>query len=348
MCLMSSSGARKRRLAFTLVELLVVIAIIGILVALLLPAIQAAREAARRTQCTNNLKQLGLGLQNYHDTHKSYPFAWMVYLPGGSLGPGMNAQVWGVRILPFIEQQSLKDRFDDRYPAVNAFAALPQVQENLKVIQTVLPTYICPSALGAPDKRTVSADLTPAGYPLSWSAAPSDYIATTGVRGVFATVAYSGSAGGSRDGVLQYLGTNLSNPTQITVSSNKMADITDGTSNTFIVAERTGGNRIYAGLSVWNNPLEPTYAGINGGGWGDILNGEHWVAGSLWDNPLMEGPYAINRTNMNGRGFHSFHPGGCHFLLADGSVKFLSEDTEAYVVASMITRAKGESFNVPK
>jgi len=126
---MSARGTRQRRLAFTLVELLVVIAIIGILVGLLLPAIQAAREAARRTQCTNNLKQIGLGLQNYHDTYHSFPFAWMVYLPGGSLGAGMNAQVWGVRILPFIEQQPLKDQYSDQYPAVSQLAAIPQVQE---------------------------------------------------------------------------------------------------------------------------------------------------------------------------------------------------------------------------
>lgn len=340
-------GGRKRTNAFTLVELLVVIAIIGILVALLLPAIQAAREAARRTQCTNNLKQLGLGLQNYHDTYHAFPFAWMVYLPGALGSPGMNAQVWGVRILPFIEQQPLKDQYSDQYPACNQLAAIPQVQENLKVIRTFLPTYVCPSAPGSPNVRTYNADLTPAGYPLSWTAAPSDYTATTGVRGVFSTIAYGGNAPGSRNGVLQYTGTNLSNPTQITVSSSKMADIVDGTSNTFLVAERTGGNHIYVGTSVWSNPLEPTYAGINGGGWGDILNGEHWVAGALWDDPLTEGPYPINRTNMNGRGFHAFHPGGCHFLLADGSIKFLSQDTAAHVVASMITCAGGESFDVP-
>jgi prepilin-type processing-associated H-X9-DG protein len=131
------------------------------------------------------------------------------------------------------------------------------------------------------------------------------------------------------------------------VNVSNMANIADGTSNTFLVAERTGGNRIYVGMQRWNDPQEPILGAMNGGGWGDILNGEHWVAGSLWDNPMLEGPYVINRTNMNGRGFHSFHPGGCHFLLADGSIRFLSQDAEAHVVASMITRAKGEVFDVP-
>jgi len=110
-----------RRGAFTLVELLVVIAIIGILVALLLPAIQAAREAARRSQCSNNVKQLGLALHNYHDTYSSFPFSWMADL---SRPPLMNAQVWGVRILPFMEESALYDQYDNNVAAVNEMAPL--------------------------------------------------------------------------------------------------------------------------------------------------------------------------------------------------------------------------------
>ena len=122
----SSLSAERYRKGFTLVELLVVIAIIGILIALLLPAVQAAREAARRSQCSNNLKQIGLALHNYHDANKTFPFAWMVYatdVPGFS---DLNAQVWGTRILPYLEQTALYDQYDSRFPALNEYAAHPE------------------------------------------------------------------------------------------------------------------------------------------------------------------------------------------------------------------------------
>ena len=102
--MVESQRVRRRPRGFTLVELLVVIAIIGILIALLLPAVQAAREAARRSQCSNNLKQLGLGVLNYEDTFKTFP-------PSFLLAADFNAQVWGTRILPFIEQNALYDQF---------------------------------------------------------------------------------------------------------------------------------------------------------------------------------------------------------------------------------------------
>ncbi|MCA9162317.1 MAG: DUF1559 domain-containing protein, partial [Planctomycetales bacterium] len=108
---------RKRQHAFTLVELLVVIAIIGVLVAMLLPAVQAAREAARRSSCSNNMKQLGLALHNYHDTYKALPAgAWMFNAAGAgstscTTGNGRRAP-WTVSILPFIEQNNIYDKVD--------------------------------------------------------------------------------------------------------------------------------------------------------------------------------------------------------------------------------------------
>ena len=121
---------RFRRMAFTLVELLVVIAIIGILVALLLPAIQAAREAARRTECTNKMKQLGVAIHNYHDTHKQFPPAGINY---GWAGAGTNYPIYGkilnvngwVMTLPFLEQQQLYDRYESNYAACNYTRNVP-------------------------------------------------------------------------------------------------------------------------------------------------------------------------------------------------------------------------------
>ena len=140
----SSSWRRSRqdRVAFTLVELLVVIAIIGILIALLLPAVQAAREAARRAQCSNNLKQLALGLHNYHDISKCFPPAWIdTTLTAGdnSAAGNNNALGWGYFILPFIEQESLHDQID-----ANQNWQVGNDAEG----RLVLNAFVCPSDAG--------------------------------------------------------------------------------------------------------------------------------------------------------------------------------------------------------
>ena len=336
----SVKSRRGQTRGFTLVELLVVIAIIGVLVALLLPAVQAAREAARRSQCSNNLKQLGLGLHNYESSYKTFPYSWMVDAPGGQLGPGFNASVWGIVVLPFIEQQPLFDMYDTRVPPFNEGVALYDpavVARNLEVIRTILPTFVCPSAPMAPAARVYSLDYTPAGFPVTAEVAPSDYCVASGVRGVYAQLAYANFSVSQRHGALQFAG-NFPGETS---RSSRMADIRDGTSNTILLAERLGGIDIYVGRRV-----RPEYAALgptNGGGWADILNGEHWPAGSIQNETApQEGPCGINCTNRRGAGFYSFHPGGAMFLLADGSVTFLSESIQPFVLASLITRAGGE------
>ena len=335
---------------FTLVELLVVIAIIGILIALLLPAVQMAREAARKTQCSNNLKQVGLGLHNYHDTYRTFPFAWMLDL---SLGLGSaNVQCWGTRILPYIEQQPLKEQYDDRFAAVYGFG--PIADNNVLLIQTVLPVFLCPSTPQSGVDRVCDSDLSSAGWPLAWRAAPSDYCAITGVRGDFSTLAYAnfpGGSGGNREGVLQFNGNDPNNPALVDRNSSNIASILDGTANTAMVGERTGGGEVYlkGGQRAPSGMPWDGFRVSNGGGWGDFLNGEHWYSGSLHDGNLGPdgGPCAINCTNARGHGFYAFHPGGAQFLFADGSVRLVSETVDAFTFAGITTREKGETVQVP-
>jgi len=348
---------RAPRVAFTLVELLVVIAIIGILIALLLPAVQAAREAARRAQCSNNLKQIGLGLHNYHDSFNTFPFSYMVDAPGGSFA-GANAQVWGTRILPFIEQTALAAQYDSRVPPFNEAASLGHdpavVAQNLQVIQTPLAVFICPSVPGSTSARIYDANYAPEGFPFTLRAAPSDYCVASGVPSSdFKTIAYAAHpVCRNCDGALQYTGTDLGNLTQMEVDRSTIAAITDGTSNTILIGERAGGPQLYQGRAPApsGSPYDEGRQ-VNGTGWGDILNGEHWLAGVRHDGDIVQspngGPCGINCTNLRGRGFYAFHPGGCQFLLCDGSARFVSETVEAHVLASMITRAGGETFEVP-
>lgn len=335
----------RRANGFTLVELLVVIAIIGILVGLTLPAVQSAREAARRMQCSNNMKQIGLAMHNYAEAHKTFPPAWL--LGYDASGPVVNVQSWGVQILPYLEQGNIADKYDYRAPAVlPPIGTDPNaVAMNIQLIKTFLTTFVCPSAAHRGDK--VYAGGLPAGalpgFPeLSWEAAPSDYCISTGVRGDYATLAYGGNAGGNREGAIQPVAGPFGSDTS------EIAVIRDGLSNTMMCGERLGGAKIYRKREE-DGTLTGYFGPSNGGGWGDFLNGEHWLAGSLHDGTLGPdgGPCAINCTNLRGNGFFSFHPGGAEFLLCDGSVQFITESVAPYVFASLITRKKGEVVDDP-
>lgn len=194
-----------RRSGFTLIELLVVIAIIGVLVSLLLPAVQQAREAARRTQCENNLKQLGLALHNYHDMHRRFPAGW---LPSQHNGFG-----WGAKILPQIEQQNLYNLIDWSDSIVGS------ATNRTQVATAVLPLFRCPSATGPKNQRNWS----------SWGTiyeidnqAVAHYVGSFGTRWFPDNASWTGPAEG-----IFYCDSSI-----------EMGDVTDGLSNTFMVGER--------------------------------------------------------------------------------------------------------------
>ena len=201
----SSFGQRLRR-AFTLVELLVVIAIIAMLVTLLLPAVQSAREAARRSSCQNNLRQMGLAVLNYMDTHGEV-------LPMGRDDTHHYSVSWAFRILPFMEDSAVYDAFVE--------GAKVEDIKNAIAMRTAIPTYICPSRRGTDDLVDFDNDDSATQTPKS--AAPGDYAASVGP---FAQYGNNGEKNPAESGVIY------------TRSAVKLRQVTDGTSKTFLVGER--------------------------------------------------------------------------------------------------------------
>jgi prepilin-type processing-associated H-X9-DG protein len=293
-------------------------------------------------------------MHNYHSSYKTFPFGWTISLPAFPDITGANASVWGIAILPYLEQGALYDQYDSDLPP---FLPLPG-NPNPGVIQTVLEGYLCPSTPGAGQDRMVTVNYSEffPGLP-PFTAAPMDYCPSEGVRGDYAHV-YAGT--GTHDGVLDITGVDpTATPPEFEQMKSKIRDILDGTSNTIMIGERSGGptiyeagGRMFAGIPGVVTAAE--LAAVNGGAWGDLLNGNMWLKGALYDgtmNPAFPdgggGPCAINCTNRRDEGFFAFHPGGCHFLLADGSTKFVNEAVDQFAFASMISESGGEVFEMP-
>jgi prepilin-type N-terminal cleavage/methylation domain-containing protein/prepilin-type processing-associated H-X9-DG protein len=297
-----------RRNAFTLVELLVVIAIIGILIALLLPAVQAAREAARRMSCTNNLKQIGVALHNYHDTHKKLPIGWLGFAPNGQPDfVGLPGWAWSTRILPFMEQQALYDSLIDMdLPVTDAANAQARVQ--------IVSTFICPSDVGDDifDLKDAINEETE-GTTVLTQLAKSNYPGVFGTQDIHG-VCEQGEPGynGCKGNGIFYLNGSLA-----------FRDITDGLSSTFLVGER------------WSKWMHSTWTGVVPGGWHAPAR---IVAVASDEFP----PNSEANVEQQTHNFSSYHPAGANFLLSDGHVQLITETIDLEVYNALCTRAGGE------
>lgn len=314
---MQPTSSRIKKHGFTLVELLVVIAIIGILIAMLLPAVQAAREAARRMQCTNNLKQWGVGMQLYHDAYGVFPYGTIsgekLVVNGDQPGRGVyptagqngeyRRQTFVIALWPYIGQQSLYDAYDFRFN-------FPNIQ-NRAVITSQVPMYHCPSDPGAMMWRANEYTHARGNYVVGWG------------NGTFLQTEP------------EFTGAPFSMNKQTRIS-----DMTDGTSKTAFMSEVL-------------KPLVEEHFDFRGG----IMNDDQSSAQFMTVNtpnagidstvcvdkerpaPCQLGP----TTYLSAR---SYHPGGVNVLCGDGSVHFVGDDIDLYVWQTLGATKSGQTVEV--
>lgn len=303
---------RCRRCAFTLVELLVVLAIIAILIGLLLPGVQAAREAARRVQCQNNLHQIGLGLHNYHSGFKR--------LPPQRTRDGKHG--WAIFTLPFIEKQNVFEEYKMAYRWSHP--------ENEEAVKSIIPTFQCPSSRPSLVKM---AHIVDRRY-----AATTDYAPPTGVSRRLVTAGFVRPRPTLRGffrgpGVVRF------------------RDALDGLSNTLIFAEDTTRPEFWTRTKLGPDFLPSTGGNfgvqngkVRGAAWADSVNAIP-MHGFTRDGLKSPGPCPINCTNNNE--MYSKHAaGGIMVLMADGAVRFVTDSIPIDVMASLITCQAKEPVNI--
>ncbi len=313
---------RTSRLAFTLIELLVVVAVVAILIGLLLPAVQKVREAAARTRCQNNLKQIGLALQTCHDANRRFPVGTALKgypegtpasaVPNAALNAGPYRPGLFAAILPYLEQDSLFRRL--------ALDLAMDEEPNRTLGQTLIPVYLCPSARHGYGLRKAPHSLPLADRTLEL--AVIDYNGLNGAQRLYPAAPAAGQLQGHGGfAELQAL---------------CIADFTDGTSQTIDVVETVNFGR---GVWVHGRPhYNQAASAVN------TLNGYNGVPDTVY--PDGSSPSAAGRGPGKGSGgtwgISSAHPGGANALFVDGSVHFLTNSLSPQTLTALATRDGGE------
>jgi prepilin-type N-terminal cleavage/methylation domain-containing protein/prepilin-type processing-associated H-X9-DG protein len=334
---MAMKASHRRRIAFTLVELLVVIAIIGILIALLLPAVQSAREAARRSQCSNTHKQIGLAMYNFNTARRHFPpgtvYSHTSNWPSGGanspcgprpdipannlVGNYPNNYSWSIYIMPYLEETGFMQLYDLREGAAGVPAV---VDNNFKLSGKPLKIYQCPDDPQAGELVACCGSRTN-------GATEDEDVQHTSMCAVVDSVNHlcadpiPKKFGGRRNISTEYGDGAFGNFTGA-----RHKDISDGLAKTLFVGEVLGqGSGTHIGHYWASHNLLDTADGING---------PNTIVGGKW--PSLGYRYS---------GFASMHPGGCHFLLGDGHVRMLSETISQKVLTALTTRAGAETVS---
>jgi prepilin-type N-terminal cleavage/methylation domain-containing protein len=339
---------RGRRRAFTLVELLVVIAIIGVLVALLLPAVQAAREAARRSQCSNNLKQVGIAFHNFHDVRNAFP-------PLRIAGAEGWASCW-VLVLPYMEQNSVYDAWD----LTRKYAEQSAVARQTQIKSFYCPARRPPTTLSVAEQWWVT-DTSPPPNPMSAGNTEVRFGPTNNVPGIVGD--YAACVGDMRGtpnspNAQNWFNVNSSgaiiiatpqpappNPApagaMVTTwtSNTRFSLIEDGTSNTFLAGEKHVPPKMFGRPKVGDGP-------IFSGSW-SAFPGR--IAGI--EDPLARGPNDITPSGgivdgIYARKFGSWHPGVCQFAFCDGSTRMVRVNIDGETLRRLAVRHDGENVSL--
>ncbi len=323
---------------FTLVELLVVIAIIGVLVALLLPAIQAAREAARRTQCQNRLRQLGIACQNFADARKAFPPANGKLSPTAQKRNSRDTGNWGYLafLTPYVEQANLKNLIDPEFEYDQQTPEVRNFLDNTPIQEFKCPSFSQTQPVNTSDFGSGTPNVLESGLATAYCAVMGanldEYTGTNLVPGCGAGnrinegSPYSMLENAAGNGRCHSGGEGKVAMNGVIIFDGDVGfrRITDGTSNTFIIGESAFGDPNEQGTRPW------------------------WIgAATTWFYTAHNLTYPLNSATAstvvrNDVGFGSNHPGGCHFAMADGSVQFIQEDVQLEVLWAFASREGNE------